>query len=105
VAARLAGPVAGSGKLPGGRAGLYVAFLLQQPWFGDEPSAGPASFRRSGASLIIINRGSATARELAADAAFIDLDPQLFGSSAEAASFPLQVFKSSPAQQPNGRQH
>ena len=105
TAARLAAPVAGSGKLPGGRAGLYVAFLLQQPWFGDEPSPGATDFKGSGAALTIVNRGSATARELAADADFIDLDPQLFESSVEAAQFPLQVFKSISSEAPGARQN
>jgi hypothetical protein len=90
--ARLAGPVAGSGRLPGGRTGLYVAYLLQQPWFGDEPSPGVAGFKRSGASLILVHRGSPLAGELAADTEFINLDPRLFFSNVEAGQFPLQVF-------------
>jgi hypothetical protein len=91
--AGLAGSVAGSGRLPGGRAGLYVAFLLSRPWFGDEPSPDAPGFKHSGASLIIVNRGNGVARELEADADFRDLDLRIFDSPAEAGQFPLQVFQ------------
>ncbi len=91
--AGLAGPMAGSGKMPGGRAGLYVAFLLRQPWFGDEPSPSVSSFKRSGAALIVVRRDSTVARELAAAAEFRDLDPQLFGDAFGSGKFPLQVFE------------
>ena len=89
--AGLSGPVAGSGRLPGGRAGLYTAWLLGQPWFGDELSPDAADFKGSGASLIIVNRGSRIAQELAQDASFRNLDGDLF-SPDEAGQFPLQVF-------------
>src|SRR5204862_241539 len=35
-AAKIAGPVVGSALMPGGRAGLYTAFFLKQPWQGDQ---------------------------------------------------------------------
>jgi hypothetical protein len=89
----LAGSVVGSGKLPGGRAGLYVAWLLQQPWYGDEPSPAAADYKSIGASLIIVNRGSAIASELAGDKTVRNLDAELFGSAEKAGTFPLQVFE------------
>jgi hypothetical protein len=91
--AKLSGPVAGSARLPGGRAGLYLAYLLDQPWFGDEPAADVSSYRRSGATLIVVRRGSRIARDLEGDPWFRDLDPQLFGSVEEADRFPLRAYK------------
>ena len=89
----LAGPVAGSGMLPGGRAGLYVAYLLDQPWYGDEPHAHPASLKASGARLVIALRRSELAAVLDRDGAFADLDQRLFADPAEAAQFPLKAFE------------
>jgi hypothetical protein len=79
--------------LPGGRAGLYLAYLLNQPWYGDKPTADASSYRQSGASLIVVRRDSRIALELESDAWFRDLDPQLFGSTDEAGRFPLHVYK------------
>jgi hypothetical protein len=90
---QLAGSVAGSGKLPGGRTGLYVAWHLQQPWYGDEPSPAAADYKSSGAKLVIVNRGSGIASELAGDKTVRNLDEELFGSAESAATFPLQVFE------------
>jgi hypothetical protein len=87
----LAAPVAGSGMLPGGRTGLYTAYLLGQPWLGDEPSPRPVDFRGSGAGLIVVVRGSRIAHELAEDASFRNLDGLLFAPG-EGSQFPLQVF-------------
>jgi len=92
-AANLAGPVAGSGLLPGGRAGLYVSFLLKQPWLGDEPSPTPASFRNSGARLAIVRRNSPLANALHADEGFTNLDNRLFADGSRADDFPLQVYE------------
>jgi hypothetical protein len=91
--ANVSGPVAGSGMLPGGRAGLYVAYLLDQPWYGDKPRALPADFQASGARLIIAVRGSELAGALAEDGGFADLDSRLFAGPAEAAEFPLKAFE------------
>ena len=91
--ANVSGPVAGSGMLPGGRAGLYVAYLLDQPWYGDKPQARPADFQASGARLVIAVRGSELAGALAEDGAFADLDSRLFAGPAEAAQFPLKAFE------------
>jgi hypothetical protein len=93
AANRLAGPVVGSGKLPGGRAGLYAAWRLQQPWYGDEPAPDAADYKSIGARLMIANRGSRLARELSADPTVRDLDRELFGPEAGPVNFPLQVFE------------
>jgi hypothetical protein len=89
--AGLAAPLAGSGMLPGGRAGLYTAFLLAKPWLGDELSPRPADYKASGADLIVVDRGTRIARELAEDSSFRNLDGLLF-SPGEAIQFPLQAF-------------
>lgn len=89
----LAGSVVGSGKMSGGRTGLYVAYLLQQPWFGDEPSPAASDYKASGADLIVVNRGTAIANELAADSGVQNLDRNLFGSAREGEYFPIQIFQ------------
>ncbi|HUD49460.1 MAG TPA: hypothetical protein VMR33_21720 [Candidatus Baltobacteraceae bacterium] len=89
--AGLAGPLAGNGWFAGGRAGLYTAFFLGQPWLGDEMTPSAADYERSGASLIVVNRRSAVAQELAEDGSFRNLDGLLF-SEWESRHFPLQVF-------------
>jgi hypothetical protein len=92
-AAHVAGPVAGSAPMPGGRAGLYVAFHLGQPWFGDPRQVTAENFEPSRARIIIVNRRLPIVAELGRDAHFVDLDGRLFGSAGEAAAFPLQVFE------------
>jgi hypothetical protein len=52
------GPLAGSGSLPGGRTGLYVAFLLRESWLGDEPQAGPEAFAAAGARVVVMRSDS-----------------------------------------------
>lgn len=94
--ANVQGPVAGSGMVMYQRAGLYTAFLLNQPWYGDERQPTPASFRRSGARLIVVNRAEPIAAELAHAAAFRNLDGRLFADGDEAAHFPLQVYELAP---------
>ena len=92
-AARLAGPVAGSGRLSGGRTGLYVAFLLDQPWYGDEPHPSTDSFKQSGARLIIVRRENPVVTEMDRDPDFRSLDMDLFASSEQARSSPLKVYE------------
>ena len=92
-AANVRGPIAGSGMVMYQRAGLYTAFLLDQPWYGDERQPTPGSFKKSGARLIVVNRGDTVAAELEQDSDFVNLDQRLFASGNEAAQFPLQVFE------------
>jgi hypothetical protein len=92
-AAHLAGPIAGSASLPGGRTGLYVAFLLDQPWYGDAPHPSAAGFKQSGARLVIVRRGNPVVGELDADPAFRSLDAILFASPERARAAPLKVYE------------
>lgn len=96
--AQLARPVAGSGMILGGRAGLYTAFLIEQPWLGDEPGGGaaPAQFLASGAGLVIVNRNEPAVAELDRAPGFRSLDPRLFASPEAAAAFPLKVYETVP---------
>jgi hypothetical protein len=89
--AGLSAPMAGSGWFAGGRAGLYAAYFLGQPWLGDELAPHAADFKSSGASLIVVRRKSDVAQELAEDASFRNLDGLLF-SPEQSRHFPLQVF-------------
>ena len=63
----VAGPFAGSAPLPGGRTGLYTAFLLGGRWLGDAPQAGPGEFVQSGAQVVFVRRGTPALAELTAD--------------------------------------
>ncbi len=92
-AAGVRGPIAGSGMVLGGRAALYVAYFLDQPWHGDELNPTAASYRTARAKLIIVNRQQAIAEELEQDQAFRNLDQRLFTSPKEAEEFPLKVFE------------
>jgi hypothetical protein len=92
-AANLVGPIAGSGSLTGGRTGLYVSFLLKQPWLGDELNPTAASLKSSGARLVVVRRNSPLARTLAADATFTNTDGLLFPAGSGAEDLPLQVFE------------
>jgi hypothetical protein len=95
--ADLQGPMAGSGSLPGGRAGLYVAFLLNQAWHGDERTPNVEDLKRSGARFAILTRNSPWARAVEESAGFTNLDAKLFSTEAEAEQFPLKVFEIKPA--------
>ncbi|MBI2924790.1 MAG: hypothetical protein HYY24_03690 [Verrucomicrobia bacterium] len=86
------GPIAGSGLIVGGRAGLYAAFLLGQPWHGDSPHASPTEFKNSGAKLVIVPRRAPVAADLDRDPTFRSLDDRLFVGPQEAEQHPLKVY-------------
>jgi hypothetical protein len=91
--AHLVGPIAGSGQLPGGRAGLYVAFLLGQPWYGDELEPTPATLKASGAQFIVVVRSSELTTTLGRDPNFVDCDERLFGMSSTRPGSPLKLYE------------
>lgn len=80
-AANLAGPVAGHALMQGGRAGLYTAWMLGEPWLGESAAATPGEFLNVGARFAIVMRGSALERAIESHAAFRDLDPILARSA------------------------
>jgi hypothetical protein len=59
------GPLAGSGALPGGRTGLYAAFLLGERWLGDDATAGPDAFAKVGARIAVVRAGTRQAEAFA----------------------------------------
>ncbi len=91
--ANIRGPVAGSATILGGRTGLYLAFLINEPWFGDEPGATAVRYLASGAELIVVRRDQPVAAELDRAPGCHDLDPALFASPDEAGRFPLKVYR------------
>jgi hypothetical protein len=92
-AAGIRGPVAGSASMPGGRAGLYVAFHLGEPWYGYPRRLTAEEFRQSRALIIVVNREEPLAAELVSDGHFENLDGRLFSSPVRAEAFPLQAFE------------
>jgi hypothetical protein len=95
-ASGISGPVASSAQMHGGRAGMYVAFHLGVPWYGDAREASAAEFEKSHARLVIVNRNLPVCAELSRDTNFSDLDGRLFASPDEAARFPLKAYQLAP---------
>lgn len=91
--AGIRGAIVGSATLAGGRAGLYTAFLLNRPWYGDERSPAAEGYRRSRAELLVVTRDAPVVVRLDRSADFRNLDDLLFSSRVEAASFPLKVYR------------
>lgn len=92
-AAQMAGPLAGSANLSGGRTGLYLAFLLNQPWHGDKLVPTLDEIAVSRARCFVVRRATTLAAQLQADARFLKLDAALFGTEEAAALCPVQVFE------------
>ncbi len=90
--AGIRGPVAGSAPMHGGRAGLYVAFHLGEPWLGDPRELSAENFKQSRARLVIVRRDLPVNSDLERDRDFLDLDGRLFASPEEAARFPLKAY-------------
>jgi hypothetical protein len=91
--AQLTGSIAGSANLPGGRTGLYVSYLLNAPWHGDELNPTPESIAKSGAAFFIARRDSPLAVALAAHPGFVSQDAKLFQTSEDASRSPIIIFK------------
>lgn len=91
--AGLRGSIAGSALVLGGRAGLYVAYLTGQPWFGDAPEAGPDEWFAAGSDLVILQRKQGAVAGLDADPRFESLDARLFPAGGEAERFPLKAYR------------
>ena len=92
-AAQIAGPLAGSANLPGGRTGLYLAFLLNQPWHGDKLAPTLEEIAASRARYFVVRRATPLAAQLQADARLGGMDAMLFGTEEAAAHCPVQVFE------------
>ena len=73
------GPIVGSTFVSseGHRLGLYVAWHLGQPWFGDVRPASLEAYKHSGARFAIAIGGSPLAKQLDADPAFKHVSAKL----------------------------
>lgn len=91
-AANLKGPIAGSATLQGGRAGLYAAWFLNEPWLGDDETAGADGLAESGASVVVATRFDSRVEEMEHDRRFEDIGGRLFASE-EMEGYPLRVFR------------
>jgi hypothetical protein len=83
------GPVAGVNN----ESGLYVAFHMNQPWYGDERYPTLPRIKASQATLIVLSRDSPLISALDHDSSFTDLDSSLFHSEEEALNFPLKAYR------------
>jgi hypothetical protein len=91
--AGIKGPVAGSALLPGGRAGLYMAFFMDQSWLGDMRDATPADYTQAGAHLVVLLKYSPMAEVMDAAPGWRRLDGVLSDDSGASYDFPLVVFQ------------
>ncbi len=90
---QLTGRIAGDGMLFGSRTGLYVACLLNQPWYGDDPNVVGTDYLSSGAEYIIVHRQHRVNSDMEFNPAFRDLDTLLFPDKMQAEEFPLRVYQ------------
>ncbi len=91
-AAGVVGPVVGGATRSNGLPGLYLAFLLDQPWYGDLRQPHAAAYEQSGARIAVSSRWSAAATELQARHGFGDLDPIVFPKRAPRAGEMIRIF-------------
>ena len=101
--ANIGGAIAGDAMLMGSRTGLYVACLLNEPWFGGSPNAAGIDYYASGAEIVIVRRQHQVNDEMKLNPAFRDLDGVLFPEHEQAGGlenvdgsadlFPLRVYQ------------
>ncbi len=90
----LSRPIAGSGDIEGGMAGLYLAYFLDQPFYGDYPKPEPDAWARLSGALIVAARGGPLALALRGDGRFDALNARLFGRR-ESAQL-IELFLTAP---------
>ncbi|UCF66027.1 MAG: hypothetical protein JSV80_09445 [Acidobacteriota bacterium] len=74
--------------------GIYVAYHMEQPWYGDEQRVSAERILGSGAKLLIVPRRSPHLADLDGLTGVLrDLDHVLFESEQEAASMPLKTYE------------
>jgi hypothetical protein len=89
----ITGSVAGSARIQGNRTGLYLAYFLEQPWFGDNPSATGSTMTQSGAQLLVTVENTRLDKELAANPRCLELTSRLFDSSQPEDQYPIHLYK------------
>jgi hypothetical protein len=88
-AAQVSGPLVGID----GKEGIYLAFFLNQPWYGEAHHPTLAQLKAVPARLYIIPRHADLRSQLDADPTFRNLDARLFTSAAEAQHYPWSVYQ------------
>jgi hypothetical protein len=88
-AAHISGPLAGIGT----KEGLYMAFFMNQPWYGEEQYPTMERLKAVPAMLYIIPRQADIRVKLDADPTLRNLDLLLFDSAEEAQRYPWQVYQ------------
>ena len=100
--ANIGGTIAGDAMLMGSRTGLYVACLLNEPWFGGSPDAVGIDYLASRAEIVIVRRQHRVSAEMELNPAFRNLDAALFPEQEQdgvlenvesAELFPLRVYQ------------
>ena len=86
------GAVAGSATMGGGRMGLYLAYFLNQPWYGDQVVLTPALIKASGAKYYVTLKTYPIASMLAREPGVRNLNNLLFPSAQEEAVCKYIVF-------------
>lgn len=75
------------------RTDLYVAYLLNVPWFGHMNEVHDTEeILSSGADLILLPRGSAIPKQLRENPRFASANKQLFGCDEGNGKFPFEVY-------------
>jgi hypothetical protein len=97
-AAGLPGPVASVG-LGAAEVGLYLGFLRDEPWYGNNIDPTPQDFKALPARLYIVVRHSPMRERLDAQEGLQNADAQIFASPADAEACPVLVYA---ARQPHG---
>jgi hypothetical protein len=87
--AGISGPLAGVANVRG----MYIAFFMNQPWYGSEENPTPARLKASQAPLIVVPRTSPLLATLDHEADFHDLERVLFASEEEARPFPWKLYR------------
>ncbi len=100
--ANISGAIAGDAMLMGSRTGLYMACLLNEPWFGGSPEAAGMDYFASGAEIVIVRRQHQVNAEMELNPVFRELDAILFSEREQdgwlenvggAEIFPLRVYQ------------
>jgi hypothetical protein len=91
-AAAMRGPIASVG--PQEEAGLYLAFLRNEPWYGSIVEPTPQDFEASGARLYVVDRRSPLRERMEVEWGLQNLDDRLFASKADAAACLVTVYAS-----------
>lgn len=89
--AKIEGNIAGSGLIPGGRVGLFVAFLLNRQWLGDSDNPTLDEVLKSGAKIFIASNSSPLGKLLSSSPHFEDITKTVVGDASGVCN--IHIFK------------